>query len=180
MAPVFFLFFMWGTSFGLKPVAVAILLWILFVLIELSDLFDGKVARGKGIVSSFGKLFDPFADVVSRVTYFICFAFVGIMPLWMLVIILYREFGQLFLRQILAERGIAMAARPGGKIKAFFYMLSGAASLFYWSIPRFNVLLGLEDALLVVVRVLYVIAVVLSVGSFIDYLFHFKKLTSGT
>ena len=50
-----------------------VVLWVLFVVIELSDVFDGMVARRRQIVSDLGKLLDPFADVVSRLTYFIVF-----------------------------------------------------------------------------------------------------------
>jgi len=176
LAPVFFVAFMWGRNFGLSSVALVIILWLLFIIIELTDLFDGKAARSYHTVSSFGKLFDPFADVFARLTYFVCFAFSGIMPIWAFLLILYREFCQLFLRQLLAERGIAMAARKGGKIKAVFYMLAGGFSLILWSIEQLAVLPGLLAPLGIVVLVLYIAAVLLSLGSFIDYYLQFKKL----
>lgn len=177
LAPFFFVVFFWGGSIGFSPAACAILLWVLFAVIELTDLFDGQAARSKGTVSAFGKLFDPFADVFARITYFICFAFSGIMPLWIFLIIIYREFCQLFLRQLLAERGIAMGARKGGKIKAVFYMLAGAASLVVWSLPRLGLFPGAAAALNGLVFALYVVAAALSVGSFIDYFIQFRKLT---
>jgi len=67
-----------------------------FLWMEVSDLIDGKVARSSKQVSNFGKLFDPFADIISRSTYFVAFASVAITPLWVLVIVLYREFSILF------------------------------------------------------------------------------------
>jgi len=63
---------------------------------ELSDFVDGRLARRDNQVTAFGKLFDPFADVISRVTYFLAFASIGIMPLWVFLVVLYREFGILF------------------------------------------------------------------------------------
>jgi CDP-diacylglycerol---glycerol-3-phosphate 3-phosphatidyltransferase len=177
LAPFFFVVFFWGGSIGLSPAACAIFLWVLFAVIELTDLFDGKAARSKGTVSAFGKLFDPFADVFARITYFICFAFSGIMPLWVFLVIIYREFCQLFLRQLLAERGIAMAARKGGKIKAVFYMLAGAASLVEWSLPRLGLFPNAASTLNGLVFALYVAAAALSVGSFVDYFIQFRKLT---
>jgi CDP-diacylglycerol--glycerol-3-phosphate 3-phosphatidyltransferase len=179
LAPFFFIVFMWGSSFfGMSGILSAVVLCVLFVLVELSDLFDGMAARHNGTVSAFGKLFDPFADVFARITYFVCFASAGIMPVWILLIILYREFSQLFLRMLLAERGIAMGARPGGKIKAVFYMLAGAASLILWSLPRLGLFPGAVGGLSVAVFVLYVAAAVLAVGSFIDYILQFRKLTA--
>jgi CDP-diacylglycerol--glycerol-3-phosphate 3-phosphatidyltransferase len=178
LAPVFFAVFMWGGVAGLPPAASVIALWTLFVLIELSDLLDGMAARAFKTVSGFGKLFDPFADVFARITYFVCFAFSGIMPLWIFLIIVYREFCQLFLRQLLAERGVAMGARPGGKIKAVFYMMAGAASLAFWSVRALGALSGYQAAMSVAVFVLYCVAAALSVGSFLDYLAQFRKITS--
>ena len=118
LAPIFFIAYQWGSALGQGPATA--LLWVLFVAMEISDLLDGKAARKQGTVSAFGKLFDPFADVIERMTYFVCFAFSGIMPIWALLLILYREFAQLFLRMVLSGRGIAMGARPGGKLKAVF------------------------------------------------------------
>lgn len=177
LAPVFFLIFMWGEALGLSGALCAIILILIFFLVELSDLLDGRAARRDGTVSAFGKLFDPFADVFARMTYFVCFAFTGIMPVWILLIILYREFSQLFLRQILAEKGVAMAARAGGKIKAFFYMLAGSFSLLSWSLPRFGILREYAAAISTVVFLLYLTAVLLAVLSFVDYFIQFRKLT---
>jgi len=176
MAPIFFVIFMWGAPLGLSPQAAVALLWILFALIELSDLLDGMAARAMKTVSAFGKLFDPFADVFARLTYFVCFAYAGIMPLWIFLIIIYREFSQLFLRQLMAEMGVAMGARKGGKTKAVFYMLAGAASLVLWSLAALNWLPGAHDGLRIAVLSLYGIAAALSVGSFIDYVIQFRKL----
>ena len=177
LAPLFFVVFMWGGALGLGEGAIAILLVVLFVCIELSDLLDGQAARRQGTVSSFGKLFDPFADVFARITYFVCFAHAGLMPVWILLIIIYREFCQLFLRMLLVERGIAMAARPGGKTKAVFYMLAGAASLAYWCFLGFGWFPIPEATALVAVQILYVLAAFLAVASFADYLVQFRKLT---
>jgi CDP-diacylglycerol---glycerol-3-phosphate 3-phosphatidyltransferase len=176
LAPFFFLIYMYGQSIGITGSAMALILWILLILMELSDLLDGMVARAMKSVSAFGKLFDPFSDVLARITYFVCFAWTGIMPLWILLIILYREFSILFLRMLLAERGIAMGARPGGKTKAVTYMVAGVLSLVRWS---FASLAWQEPSYLPgLVYGFYVLAAVLSVASFVDYLFQYRKLIS--
>jgi len=178
MAPVFFIVFTWGDSIGLSRTAIVIILWTVFILVELSDLLDGMAARVMKTVSGFGKLFDPFADVFARLTYFVCFAVTGIMPLWIFLVIIYREFSQLFLRQLVAEKGVAMGARPGGKVKAVFYMLAGAASLLLWSFRSLGVMVSMEGPLSVAVAVLYYVAAALSVGSFVDYLVQFSKISA--
>lgn len=178
MAPVFFIAFLWGRDLGMGASAAVITTWVLFGAMELTDLLDGMAARKMKTVSAFGKLFDPFADVFARLTYFFCFAHVGIMPLWIFLVIMYREFSQLFLRQLLAEKGVAMGARPGGKIKAVFYMIAGTASLILWSLRNLEMLASAEAAIETAVIVLYVIAAALSVGSFLDYINQFRKLSA--
>jgi CDP-diacylglycerol--glycerol-3-phosphate 3-phosphatidyltransferase len=164
---------MYGNAMGLPAQAVVPALWVLLIVIELTDLFDGMAARKLKIVSGFGKLFDPFTDVLARITYFICFAWVGIMPLWILLIIIYREFGINFLRMLLVERGIAMGARSGGKLKAVVYMVAGLASLLLWSLLQFSV--DVPKALGMLVTLIYVLAAILSVSSFLDYVNQFRK-----
>ena len=80
---------------GLWSVPYIALLWGLFLVIEVSDLFDGLAARRTGTVSDFGKLFDPYADVFARITYFVCFALDGIMPAWSDRCLVSRTFNQL-------------------------------------------------------------------------------------
>ncbi|RPI98050.1 MAG: hypothetical protein EHM32_00270 [Spirochaetales bacterium] len=102
------------------------------------------------------------------------------MPLWAFFLILYREFSQLFLRQVLSGRGIAMGARPGGKLKAVFYMLAGALSLILDSLLRLDLGPDLHQPLRVIVLCFYIAAVALSLLSFADYLLQFRKLMADT
>lgn len=176
LAPVFFLIYSWGEVFG--QTAVVVFLWILFIVIEMSDLFDGQAARRQGTVSDYGKVFDPFADVFARITYFVCFASTGIMPFWALLVILYREFGQLFIRMVLAGKNVMMGARAGGKLKAVFYMVAGSASLILDSIIRLGIFGEIIPYARIAVYVLYCVAVVLSLASFADYLAQYRKYTT--
>ena len=175
LAPCFFVLYR-NSPFGVLPTIV--LLWVLFGVIEISDFVDGRVARAELKVSSFGKLFDPFADVVARMTYFVCFALDGVMPPIILILLLYREFGMLFLRMMLGLKGIALGARPGGKVKSAFYMVSGLLSLLLVSIARLDWWHYLIPVLKLLVLLAYISAGLLAVISFIDYLFQYKKLTA--
>ena len=138
LSPVFFVLFflpVW-TSF---PVYVAIpLMVVTFAAIELSDLFDGKVARRLNQVSDFGKALDPFGDSISRITYFFCFTVSGYMPAWIFILILYRDMSVSFIRQLAAQKGTVMPSRMSGKIKAWVYAVAGIVGTLY----HFGVLLG--------------------------------------
>lgn len=98
---------------------------VLAVIIELSDLFDGQIARRRGEVTDFGKVFDPVADSVSRQTIFISFMVSGIIPLWIYLVFFYRDAFLQLLRIVCASSGVVLAARKTGKAKA---VLQGAAT----------------------------------------------------
>jgi CDP-diacylglycerol--glycerol-3-phosphate 3-phosphatidyltransferase len=150
-------------------------LWVLFIASELTDLIDGKIARSRNEVSDFGKLFDPFADVMVRITYFLCFVIDDILPAFLFLVVLYREFGIQFLRNLMMKKKVVMGARQGGKIKAFTYMLAGGAALLATTMIR----LGFEGFIFSVFRmsamILFFISTVISVISFLDYLTVYRK-----
>ncbi|MDR0689424.1 MAG: CDP-diacylglycerol--glycerol-3-phosphate 3-phosphatidyltransferase [Spirochaetaceae bacterium] len=179
LAPVFLVVYLLPQWFpfwsGLLEPATVPVLWALFIISEITDLLDGKIARIRREVSDFGKLYDPFADTLVRITYFLCFVLDGILPMVLLVVVLYREFGILFLRNLMMKKGVAMGARKGGKIKAVTYMIAGAIALLAVSVTR----LGLEGLLPLPVplffclrlaaRVVFALSVLMAVLSFVDY-----------
>ncbi|AEJ18606.1 CDP-diacylglycerol--glycerol-3-phosphate 3-phosphatidyltransferase [Gracilinema caldarium] len=170
LAPIFFVVYflpVWFPSLGATWTVPV--LWVLFVIAELTDLFDGLVARSRNEVSDFGKLFDPFSDTLVRITYFLCFVVDGILPAILLMIVLYREFGILFLRTLMMKLGIAMGARSGGKMKAVTYMVAGLLALIASSTQRLSIGLSLFTGIKIAAIVVFIISVVLSLGSFVDY-----------
>jgi CDP-diacylglycerol--glycerol-3-phosphate 3-phosphatidyltransferase len=96
-------------------------IWIcalLALLIELSDAFDGHIARSRNQVTDFGKIFDPVADSLSRQTIFISFMVAGFIPWWLYIVFFYRDGLLQLLRIICASGGFVLAARTSGKAKA--------------------------------------------------------------
>ncbi|GHT76651.1 CDP-diacylglycerol--glycerol-3-phosphate 3-phosphatidyltransferase [Spirochaetia bacterium] len=150
-------------------------LWALFIISEITDLVDGRVARRQNTVGDFGKLYDPFADVLVRITYFLCFVIDGILPVILFLLVLYREFGIQFLRVLMMRKGVAMGARWGGKIKAVTYMVAGAFALLASSVRR----LGIEGPWFTVFHAvavgIFAISVVIALVSFADYLVLYRK-----
>jgi len=92
---------------------------LLVILMELSDLFDGIVARKFNRVSNLGKIFDPFADHIYRISFFLFFSIKGFTPLWMFLLCFYRDSIVMNLRIFAAsQENTIVAARKSGKIKA--------------------------------------------------------------
>ena len=98
------------------------------------------------------------------------------MPIWMFLVLLYRELGVTFLRTILFNKGIAMAARKGGKFKAILYAISGGAGLLVIGAHGFNLDSGLVQASRIVALASFSLSVLVSVLSFIDYVAVFLRL----
>ena len=186
-APVFYLIFnlpLWTDSYILGVISACIMIPALAV-IEVTDYWDGHYARKYNEVSDFGKLFDPFADVILNLTVFLCAVEAGYMPFVLFILIFYREFTQSFLRMAASKKGIAIAARMGGKLKTVFYIITGFFFLTLESYTRFRFPFPEEYqfidniiklSLLWSTRVLFVVCVGLSWGSFVDYVKSFYKL----
>ncbi len=82
----------------------------------LTDLFDGRLARRYGLVSDFGKIWDPIADKALTGAAFIGLSILGELPWWVTIVILVREWGITILRWAIIKYGV-MAANRGGKLK---------------------------------------------------------------
>lgn len=175
LSPLYFVFFFLPQWTGGGALVSAILLSLVFILIEVSDLLDGYIARKHNLVTDIGKVLDPFADVLSRLTYFVCFAYAGIMPLWILLVLMYREIGITFVRMLMMRKGTAMAASVFGKAKAVTYMLSGIVGLFMHISGLIGLPQGLHDVLRVTGLVIFVVAALSSVLSFLTYIVAIAK-----
>ena len=176
-APLFFAIYLLPRFFpALGPALWTLpILWVLFIVSEVTDLLDGKIARKRGEVSDFGKLYDPFADTLTQLTLFLCFVVDGILPAVLFLLVIYREFGILFIRNLLLKRGITLAARMGGKIKTVTYIAAAGMALLAASVIRLEWGGELYRWLHIAAIVVFAIAVIVSIVSFIDYFIIFLK-----
>lgn len=174
-APIFFVLYflpVWTGKFALGTTCIMVPL-LLFA--EFTDYLDGKTARARGEVSDFGKLFDPFADVVLHLTILLCLTLTGNMSAIIFVLLFYREFSMNFLRMVAAKSGTAIAARKGGKLKTVLYIFSGFFALALVLCTRLGISFSQEVAngTRIASTILFVLCAVASYASFADYLVHF-------
>ncbi|MDR2952591.1 MAG: CDP-diacylglycerol--glycerol-3-phosphate 3-phosphatidyltransferase [Treponema sp.] len=146
------------------------LLWLIAIVSEFTDMFDGIAARKRGEISDFGKFFDPFADTIMQITCFLCFVIDGIFPAILYLLVVYREISILLLRILMMKKGIAMGARLGGKIKTVTYITAGGAALFTVSLERLAILKSLIPYFKIISLVIFIISIIFSLASFFDYL----------
>lgn len=127
ISPIFFYLYLEHENLQISATLLPYLLLIILGISELSDALDGYVARRFNQVTDLGKLLDPMADSIYRISVFLTFTLPPIrLPMILVFIFLYRDSIISTLRTVCALKGIALAARPSGKIKA---VIQGIAAL---------------------------------------------------
>jgi len=88
-----------------------------YILATLTDLADGFVARSRNQITDFGKFMDPLADKVLSFAALLWFIEVGLIPAWLVLIVVLREFMVTGMRLVASAKGRVVAAGVSGKIK---------------------------------------------------------------
>ena len=78
---------------------------LLFIAASLTDLFDGKIARKRGLITDFGKFADPLADKILVISALLCFVQLGLCDCVAVIVVLFREFTVTSIRLIAASKG---------------------------------------------------------------------------
>jgi len=94
-----------------------------FIVAGLTDIADGYIARHRDQVTDFGKFMDPLADKVLVVAAMLWFVERGVIPAWVALIVIIREFIITALRLIAVDNGRVIAAAVSGKIKTAVTMV---------------------------------------------------------
>lgn len=102
---------------------------IIFVAATLTDMFDGKIARSRGLVTDFGKFADPLADKILVLSALLCFVQTGWCDCVAVIIVLFREFSVTSIRLVAASKGKVVAANIFGKIKTVTQLIAIIAVL---------------------------------------------------
>ena len=95
-----------------------------YIIACVSDFVDGKIARKYNQITDFGKFMDPLADKMLVLAAMCYFVEVGLIPGWVVAVVLLREFGVSGLRLLAVEQGIVIAAAWSGKIKTGVTMVA--------------------------------------------------------
>ena len=101
----------------------------LFIIGCLTDFLDGRIARKRNLVTDFGKFIDPVADKLLVLTTLIMLVHLGLMPAWIVIVILCRELAVDGLRMVAVTKGQIIAAGPFGKWKTACQMVLISAML---------------------------------------------------
>lgn len=150
-----------------------------FVLASITDFLDGYISRKNNLVTKFGKIMDPLADKMLVASGFILIAAAGIIPAWMAVVIVLRDFFVTGLRNFGADKSKDLAASLSGKVKTVFQLLAVILALvgtynFGDFVTQSLVMTPLELLINVGMTVSAAAALLATVWSLIDYIARFK------
>ena len=101
-----------------------VLAMIIFTIASITDFLDGYLARKYHLITNFGKFADPLADKLLVMTAFITLVGAGVIPMWIVAIIVCRELAVTGLRLLLVNDGEVLAAAWPGKVKTETQMLA--------------------------------------------------------
>ena len=107
---------------------------ILFAVASYTDHLDGMLARKNNQITDFGKFMDPLADKVLVISALVCFVELHLANVWMVLLIIAREFMVTSIRLVAADKGQVIAANNWGKAKTVSQIIAILVVLFlqYW------------------------------------------------
>lgn len=103
--------------------------FVLFAVASYTDHLDGKIARKRNLITNFGKFMDPLADKVMVLSAMVCLVSLDLADVWIVVLMLAREFMVTSIRLVAADRGRVIAANIWGKAKTVSQIIAILAVL---------------------------------------------------
>jgi CDP-diacylglycerol--glycerol-3-phosphate 3-phosphatidyltransferase/cardiolipin synthase len=108
-----------------------------FVVASVTDILDGYIARKYGLISNIGKVLDPVADKIIVTAVMIVLVDQHLVPAWVVVVMLFRDFAVGALRDVASSAGTIIAAGFWGKLKTIFQMTALGCIIFNHDLPVF-------------------------------------------
>ena len=149
---------------------------ILFAVASYTDHLDGMLARKNNQITDFGKFMDPLADKVLVISALVCFVELHLANVWMVLLIIAREFMVTSIRLVAADKGQVIAANNWGKAKTVSQIIAILVVLLLQYFLELTIAfssypLGItEQSAMLVGQLLILIATVLAVVSGAIYL----------
>jgi len=171
---------------------------VIFVAASITDIIDGRLARRNNQVTDFGKALDPLADKLLLMATLVPIWWIskqrqdlydipvwGSIPLWVCALLLGREFAMTGFRWWASNRGVVISAQGPGKLKTVFQSIFIGGTIAWFAFRDAIKPMGWEEDRAArwwnqfhggFVAVTLGIALVLTVYSFIIYIYRYRGL----
>lgn len=184
LIPVFLVVLLgdWPRWFHAPAIAYALRPWIaaaVFTVLAATDGVDGYLARSRNEVTTFGKFLDPLADKLLVTAALLALIELRVLPAWIALVIISREFIVSGLRMVASAEGTVIAASWYGKLKTVLQIV--AIVMFIVKDSLVIASFGAQLALWFQVASWAVMgaAVVMTIVSMVDYFIHAREVLIG-
>lgn len=147
---------------------------ILFLIATISDFLDGFLARKNNWISDFGKIWDPIADKVLTTSIFISFSLKGLIPIYLVLVMISRDIIVDAFRQNVAKNGIIIPANIYGKLKTIFQMISIIVIYFCFNSVEIYSYKSNNISYYLIQNLLVIVSTIISIVSMIIYINEIK------
>lgn len=165
-----FLYFLFGGGEYFEILAL-----IIFIIASVTDAYDGYVARKYREETPLGKFLDPLADKVLMSAAFISFVIMDLIPLWMVILVILRDFMVTGIRIMMSTRDKIMITRKSAKAKTGAQIGVVSFILVYIITQRWKIFFGISDYVKIledyhVIYILMLLVTIFTVWTGIEYI----------
>ena len=143
-----------------------LLAFIFFTISGITDILDGFIARKFNLITNFGKLMDPLADKLTQIAMLAALFFLDIIPVWILIIVLLKEFIMVVGASFLYGKSVVVYSRWYGKLATVLFYIAIVTSLLIREISKFK---ELNTYLINIDKPIYLLALIATIFSLIMY-----------
>ena len=144
-----------------------ILAFIFFTLSGITDILDGAIARKFNLISNFGKLMDPLADKLTQISVLATLVFKGIIPFWILLIVILKELIMIIGASFLYGKDVVVYSKWFGKLATVLFYVAIVLSL----INKQFGFTGIWNNIDMIIYCVAVFATIFSLIMYIKYLY---------
>lgn len=115
---------------------------LVFIAAGITDAVDGMIARMWDMRTDLGAHIDPLADKLLVVSSFIALGILGLVPRWLMIVVILRDvviLGGYLMTAVAVGRAMEMAPSLAGKLTTFTQLLSVTLALVdnagWWDVP---------------------------------------------
>ena len=152
---------------------------LIFIVASITDKLDGSIARSRNLVTNFGKFLDPIADKILVLAAMLILVEKQMLPAWIPIIVLTREFVVSAYRLIAVEQGgKVIAASIWGKLKTVTQMIAiilmfiniNGTNVFFGFLQNHGIMSGVELGINILTSVMLSVSVIATIFSGYDYI----------